>query len=280
MNLKTRLKTVVWSQRMAASILLAVLIFLSLSGPILAQTVLQGYKSDQPLQAGMLITLKPGDESKVEAVTDKTLDKLKGVVADSNDSPVTLSADGQKIFVATEGQYKVLVSNENGKIAQGDYVSISSLAGIGMKANDTQTTILGRATAKFDGAGDGIGKSKTKNNKDVAFGRITVDIGIGKNPIMKAPVKDKVPDALQKAANTVADKPVSTLRIYLALVVFLVTAAVAATTLFSGVRSTVISIGRNPLSKGLIIKGLFQVLLVSVIIFITGIFGVYLLIKL
>ncbi len=85
---------------------------------------------------------------------------------------------------------------------------------------------------------------------------------------------------MQKAANTIADKPVSTLKIYLALVVLLVTAGVAATALFSGIRSTVISIGRNPLSKGVIMKGLIQVLLISLIIFITGFFGVYLLIKL
>lgn len=260
--------------------LLVLLFCVGAAAPVVAQTVLQGYDSDEVLQKGMMVTLKKDDQTKVEAVTEATKEDLKGVVADANDSPVTLSGDGQKIFVATEGSYEVLVSNENGEIDQGDYIAISSLAGIGMKADETQSMVLGRAVEKFTGDGDSVGKSTTSGGGTVSFGRIQVDIGIGKNPYQKAPDKDTVPDALQKISSTVADKQVSALRIYLALAVLIITALVAGTTLFSGVRSTVISVGRNPLSKGIIYKGLFQVLLLSLIIFITGLFGVYLLIKL
>jgi hypothetical protein len=267
-----RIKALLLSQRAVASALLALLIFISASGPVLAQTVLQGYGSDEVLQKD--------DPTKVTAATNETIKDLKGVVANSNDSPVTLSAEGQKVFVATVGPYDVLVSNENGEIKEGDYISASSLAGIGMKATETQETIIGRAVKGFQGGGDSIGKGTTKDNRTVTFGRITVDIGVGKNPGLKLPDKDRVPDALQKVANTVADKSVSTLRIYLAMLVMIITALVAGITLFSGVRSAVISIGRNPLSKGIIFRGLFQVLLLSLIIFITGLFGVYLLIKL
>lgn len=278
--MKTRLKVMLFSQRTIASLVLLLLILLSVNGPAAAQTVLQGYKSDEKLQKGMLVTLKKDDQGKVQAVTDQTLSDMKGVVADSNDSPVTLSGEGQKIFVATEGTYDVLVSNENGKINKGDYISISSLAGIGMKAADTQEVVVGRAASNFEGGGDSIGKTTSKDNRVVEFGRVKVDLGVTKNPYVKSPDKDRVPDALQKVANGIAEKTVSTLRIYMALVVLFVTAAVSATTLFSGVRSTVIAIGRNPLSKGIILKGLMQVMLVSLIIFITGLFGVYLLLKL
>ncbi|MGI9027820.1 MAG: hypothetical protein ACR2FM_03185 [Candidatus Saccharimonadales bacterium] len=280
MNTKSKLKSLIFSQRLLASFALVLLIVMSAAGPILAQTVLQGYSSDEALQKGMLVALKKDDQSKIEAINDKNLQDLKGVVADANDSPVTISGDGQKIFVATEGSYEVLVSNENGSIEQGDYISGSSLAGIGMKANDKQENVAGRAIGKFEGAGDSIGKSTTKSGATVAFGRIQVDIGVTKNPLLKIPEKDKVPDGLQRIASTVAEKQVSTLRIYLAMMVLLISAFVAGTTLFSGVRSTVISVGRNPLSRGIIFKGLFQVLLLSLIIFITGLFGVYLLIKL
>lgn len=263
-----------------AALALSILVFLSAGGPVIAQTVLQGYDSDESLQKGMLVTLKKNDETKVQAVTDETIANLKGVVTDANDSPVTISGEGQKIFVASTGRYEVLVSSENGKISSGDYITGSSLAGIGMKAGATQEVILGRAIGAFEGGGDSIGKSTAKDGSTVAFGRIQVDIGIGKNPLLKNPEKDKVPDALQRITDTIAEKPVSSLRIYLALVVLAVTAIVAGTTLFSGVRSAVIAIGRNPLSKATIYKGLFQVLLLSLIIFITGLFGVYLLIKL
>ena len=55
---------------------------------------------------------------------------------------------------------------------------------------------------------------------------------------------------------------------------------IAATLLWSGVRSGMISIGRNPLSKHSIIQGLMQVIIVAVLIFIIGVFAVYLLLKL
>jgi len=269
-----------FGHRFLASMLLGGLILLSSGSSLLAQTVIQGYKSDQPLQRGILVSALESDGAKIESLSDSNLARLKGVVVDANDTPVTLSSDGQQIFVATNGIYEVIVSNENGKIDTGSLISASSLAGIGMKATRTQDVIAGKAVGSFDGGGDSLGKGQTKDGKMVSFGRIKVDIAIGKNPTKEVTKKDNVPDALQKVARTVADKPVSSLRIYLALIVLLITSIVAATTLFSGVRSTVIAIGRNPLSKGYILRGLIQVLLVSLIIFLTGLFGVYLLIRL
>lgn len=280
MKRKTQFVPGIYSKRFALGTLLTLLLLLGLTNSSVAQTVLQGFKSDEKLQRGMLVALNDEDQSKIHAITNESISKLKGVVADANDSPVTLGNGEQQIFVATTGTYEVLVSNENGRIKQGDFLSGSSLAGIAMKADDSQSTIVGRAAQNFEGEGDSIGKSTLKDKRAVSFGRIKADLGVGDNPWKKALEKDKVPDALQEAARTVADKDVSAVRIYMSLFVFLVAAAIAGTTLFSGVRSTVISIGRNPLSKGIILRGLLQVLLLSLIIFLTGLFGVYLLIKL
>lgn len=267
-------------KKFAVAAFLALLLLLGLTHTSVAQTVLQGFKSDEKLQRGMLVAINDDDPTKIHSITNDTISKLKGVVADINDSPVRLGNGEQQVYVATSGSYEVIVSDENGKIKQGDFLSGSSLAGIAMKADDSQSTIVGRAGEDFAGEGDSLGKTELKDKKTVNFGRIKADLGVGDNPWKKALEKDKVPDALQKAARTVADKDVSAVRIYMALFVFLVAAALAGTTLFSGVRSTVISIGRNPLSKGIILKGLVQVLLLSLIIFLTGLFGVYLLIKL
>lgn len=244
-----------------------------------AQSVLQGYSSDEKLQRGMLVAGKEGDETKVVALTDKTADKFKGVVVEQNDSPVTISSDDRKIFVATSGPYEVLVNNENGKIKRGDYVSISSASGIAAKATDFQPYVIGVAASDFEGGGDSIGTSKTSSGKNVQFGRIKVDVQFGRNPSVKVPEKDRIPDALQKLAQQVADKPVSSIRIYLGLAIFVGTAIIAGTMLYSGTRSSIISIGRNPLSKASIYRGLIQVVLLSLIVFITGLFGVYLLLK-
>jgi hypothetical protein len=54
---------------------------------------------------------------------------------------------------------------------------------------------------------------------------------------------------------------------------------VAGIMLYSGARSSLISVGRNPLSRSVIIKALGQVVVLSLIVFISGMFAVYLLLK-
>jgi hypothetical protein len=258
----------------------ALLFIAGMIAPVLtAQAVLQGYKSDQALQRGMLVTTSKDDPQKVEATTEKTFSSIKGVVADQNDSPVRISSEDQNVFVATSGRYEVLVSNENGTIKPGDYLSGSSLDGIAMKAKDDQSVIVARSAGVFQGGGDSIGNSD-KDGRKIEFGRIQADIEIGKNPNQKPPAATTALNNLEEVASTIADKPVSPLRVYLAVIVLLITAGVTFVMLVSGVRSAVISLGRNPLSKNSIFKGMFQVMFISLIIFITGLFGVYLLIKL
>ena len=62
--------------------------------------------------------------------------------------------------------------------------------------------------------------------------------------------------------------------------VFLGSALITGVMLYSGARGSLISVGRNPLSKGAILKGLIQIVILSLTVFITGMFGVYLLLKL
>lgn len=269
-------------ERLLAATSLAILVILSLIHPLSAQSVAQGYNADQTLQRGMLVAVKGDDPNKVEAVTPDSLDKLKGVVVQANDTPVTISNEGQKVFVSTAGTYDVLVSDQGGQIGVGDYISISSLPGIGMKATDTERTIVGRAVSGFKGQGDSIGSSvlENSNQRKVNLGRIQVSISVSRNPLLKAPETPKVPEFLDKLSQTVANKPVSPIKIYMAVTVFIAAAAISGIMLYSGARSSLISVGRNPLSRKSLLRGLLQVVILSLIIFITGIFGVYLLLKL
>lgn len=248
-------------------------------GSLLAQTVNQGYNSDEPLQTGMLVKDNPDDPNKVSALKQDEIDQLKGVVVQQNDAPVTISGDGQNIFVANTGKFDVLVSDENGSIGSGDYISISSLAGIGMKVRDDQSIVVGRATAEFSPEKNNVGSAEI-NGRKISFGRIPVVIEIARNPFYKSPEGSSIPKILEKISVSVAGKPVSTSKIWLAAAVFLGSIAVTGTMLYSGARSSLLSVGRNPLSKSVILKGLIQIVAMSLIVFIAGMFGVYLLLKL
>lgn len=279
---KTKIKPHITWQRILASIGLCLLVVVSLQHPLEAQAVTEGYSADQVLQRGMIVRLKKDDASKVEAVNSDDAEHMHGVVVNANDAPVTIATDGQRVFVANNGRYDVLISTQNGSIASGDYIAVSALSGIGMKAGTKEPYVIGRALTTFDGTKDVISSSEVKDssgtNHKISIGRVQVDIGIAKNPLLKA-TEANLPSVLQKAAETIAGKPVDALRVYVAIVVFGITTVVAGSLLYGAVRSALISVGRNPLSKKSIIRGMMQVVVVGLIVFITGVFGVYLILR-
>lgn len=273
------------TKRIMASVGLVVLCVVSMSHPLAAQTVTQGYSSDDILQRGMLVSLKQGDATKIEAADDSNSKRLQGLVVNANDASVTLSntAASKQTFVATIGRYEGLVSDENGTIKSGDYISVSKVKGIGMRTDDKASNVIGKALANFDGKTNVLSTTELKDNggvtQQVHIGRIMLDIGIGANPLAK-PEEANLPSFLKRATDALVHKPVSPVRVYLSLLIFLASVAIAGSMLYAGIRSSMISIGRNPLSKQSIIRSMIQVIVTSFIVFIIGIFGVYLLLKL
>jgi hypothetical protein len=255
------------------------------AGPFVqAQTITQGYdiKTDVSIQKGMIVGLVKDDAKRVEPINNTSLDRLHGVVVGGSEASFVLAEETQKIYVASGGKFEVLVSDQNGPIAQGDLIAVSPVTGIGMKSDELQPIILGKAIDPYDGTknklSDAFIKDAQGNDKNIAIGRVLVDISIGKNPRLKTTTN--LPGFLKNASELIAGKPVNPLRVYLALGVLLVSACIAGALIYSGIRSSMIAIGRNPLSKKSILRGLMQVIIVAMIIFVTGVFGVYLLVKL
>lgn len=280
--LKIKIKSLCTMQRLFAISALSVLAIVSVNFPLLAQAVSQGYGADTVMQRGMMVQPKESDSSKVEPVKQANADKLFGVVVDPNDAPVTLSSDGKKVFVATAGSYEVLVSSIAGDIKAGDYIATSPIDGVGMKAGNKDPYIIGRALADFDSKSLRISTTQVKDSsgktREVSIGRVKSDVGISGNPLLKAE-EPSVPEVLRKASEAIAGKQVNAARIYTGLFVFIVSTIIAVILMYGGVRSAIISIGRNPLGKKSIMRGMLQVIITGMIVFISGIFGVYLLLK-
>ncbi len=281
--IKTKIRHYFSIPRLLAFGGLVFLVLISTSHPLRAQTVTEAYGSDQQLQRGMIVQLKKSDTTKVEATSINTTSQMHGVVVNVNDAPVALSSEGNKTYVAIVGHYDVLVSNQAGPIGAGDYITISALSGIGMKAGSTDSFVLGKALSTFDGKSNVLSTSdiKSANGKSVTVNitRIQVDISVGHNPLQKAN-EPNLPSFLKKASQAIAGKEVSARRIYISVIVFVISTIAAAILLYGGIRNGLISIGRNPLSKKAIVRSMMQAILAGIIIFITGLFGVYLLLKL
>jgi hypothetical protein len=247
----------------------------------LAQAVAQGYGSDSNLQKGTIVRLKDGDKTKVTPLSASSITQMQGVVVAANDTPVTLSSDNpdaQQYFIATVGEYDVLVSDQNGAIKTGDYITISSIDGVGMKADGRQSIVLGKATSSFSGGGSTVSTTKV-GAKSVNIGRISVIIAISHNPLA-TPEASNIPGLLKRAGRAITDKDVNPVRLYLGLIVLVGAVIVSASMLYSGVRSSVTAVGRNPLAKKSILRNLLQVTIMSLVVFTIGLIAVYLILKL
>ncbi len=261
---------------------LAFLIIVSHSGAVRAQTITQGYASEAAIQRATIVSLKQDDTKSVEPASLNNLDRLHGVVVSANDAPFTLSTEEERTFVATTGRFEAFVSNENGAVQPGDFITVSRVAGIGMKAGEKEPYIIGKAINTFDGETAVLSTTTVSDggvDKKVSIGRVQIDIGVSGNPLLK-PTKANLPGFLERLAESIAEKPVNPTRIYIGLVMFIGTVLLSGILLYSGIRSGIISVGRNPLSKKSITKSLMQVILTSVIILLLGVFAVYLLLRL
>jgi hypothetical protein len=245
----------------------------------------QGYASSTALQYSTIVELTGTGSNTVKAVSQADAGRMYGVTVDPSALPITVSNTGlqNEAYVVTSGTYDTLVSTQAGTIQPGDFIAISSIDGVGMAAGTTNTTVFGRAVQGFNGVSDGIGSQTLKNSAGttttVTLGIIPVAIQIEHNPT-KPSTKVNLPKALQRLGTAVAEKPISAIRTYLAIGITGLSTIMALVILYAGVRSGLIAIGRNPLSKGHVFRGLLAVILTSIIVLIIGLFAVYLLLKL
>lgn len=247
---------------------------------------IQSYAADTPLANGTIVQLAGKNSDRVQIASQDELQSMLGVKIDANQLSVRLTDEAleNQSYVASSGTYNVLVSDQAGTIQSGDYVTLSAIDGVAMKAGTEEDRVFGRAAKSFDGKGTTLGTTTLKDvkgneNKKVTLGSIPVTIDIRNNPNEKS-TKANVPEQLERIGQAIAEKEVSPIRIYLSVAITVVCLIAAIAVLYAGVRSGVISIGRNPMSKKSIFRALLEVILTSLLIVIVGLFAVYLLLKL
>ena len=258
--------------------LLLILIILLSFSPVLAENFTQGYASDQKIARGSIVTL---EQEKVRLAEPG--DPILGVAIRSNDTSVTIGQDSSGIFVADTGNFEVLVSNIDGDILSGDYLSISAIEGVAKKATRSDSEVIGRALVDLDFS-DPNNVLPTTSVEDssgnavaVKLSRVQVDIKIEENPQAKS--NQLLPDFIVNFSETIAGKPVPPIRIYFSIGILAIATAISASLLYSSVKNSLVAIGRNPLSKRSVLVGLTQVIFISATIFISGLVAVYLVLR-
>lgn len=234
----------------------------------------QGFKTSSPIATGTLVSTN-ATANTVESATVDTAPQLTGVVG--ADALVELSSDTSEVQVATSGTVSTLVSTINGDIKSGDRVSVSPIVGVGMK-NLSNGYIVGVAQADFSQAKDVISREvvdRNGNKTTTKVGLLPVQVGVS---FYTEPDKNTtiLPAFLLDLAREIAGRDVSVIRIIIALVVLLVGIGSITTLIFAAVRSSIISIGRNPLAASAVHRSLFQVILLAIGVLLVMLGAVYL----
>lgn len=204
-----------------------------------------------------------GGDEVVAADSDHTA-QLVGAVVGSKDATLSLSRATDRVQIATSGGVDVIVSDLGGTIKSGDSITASPLSGVGMKATESGRVVgvaRGEFTAKQATKTTTL-KSNDGTTRTFSIGTVPVDIQV---TYFAAPsAKTIIPAFLQKFTNTIAGKEVSVFRVVLGMLIAVASVFVVTILLFVGVRSSMTSIGRNPLAQSDIYRGLLQVLLTGV----------------
>ncbi len=237
---------------------LAILGFTLPAGGSALTTISQGYTTSDKLSLGSIVSLANNSSEQVSAANSDNSNSILGVVIDAGNSLLALT-NGQtnQIQVATSGIEQVLVSNINGDISQGDQITASPISGVGMKAT-TNAKVIGIAQ---EGLSSTNGSTETYtdqsgNKHTVTIGNVPVLVNV--SYFYKQPDKTLIPSAIQNIANALAGKSVNALPILISMGIFIVTLIVVVSIVYPMIHSSIISVGRNPMSQSAVYRDLIQ----------------------
>lgn len=258
---------------------LASIALLSLALPMIASAeafISQSYSSNDKLSLGSIVGLQINSTDRVVAAATNNVDSLLGVVINPTNSPLSLyNGQDNQVQVATSGTLQVLVSSINGPISRGDHITASPISGVGMKATGNVRIVgiaqgdLATTTGSQQSYTDKEGRKQT-----VVLGEVPVLVNV--SYYFREPDKTIIPSALQSVANALAGKPVSTLPIVISAAIFLVTLIVVASIAYSMIRSSIISVGRNPMSQSAVYRDVIQLSALVIGILAVSVIAMYL----
>jgi hypothetical protein len=212
---------------------------------------------DDSIVTGAVVSLKSGTANTVELATAASADRLLGVAGDS--SLIELSSGKDTIQIVTSGEAKALVSDINGKIKVGDKISASPIAGVGMKTT-TSSLIIGTAQADLATVANEARDITDKQGKKQTVHIGVISVQVDKVFYESSSTKNSyLAPAVQDFASNLVGHAVSPVRIMIALLLVFLLLIIVTVLLYSAVRSSIISIGRNPLSKSAIWKSMIEV---------------------
>lgn len=211
----------------------------------------------QPLSTGTVVVADGANA--VRPARQQEAQSVFGVVASLRSESLSPGTVG----VVSSGVTSVLVSDINGTVKAGDRIAVSPVEGVGMKST-TSGWMIGIAQRDF----------ATVPREAVEEQVVTADgtketIAIKELPVLLSvsyynPDTDDnargIAGAMQNVLEAVAGRPVPADKALLALFIFGIAMILLVTLIYSAVKNSILSIGRNPMAHVKIVASLVKVL--------------------
>lgn len=220
------------------------------------------YQHEDPgLRAGMAVAVIDGSSdnalSRVERAALGNASRTVGVVVSqqSNVLQVATGSTLDTVYVAGTGEAPVFVTDLNGLPKTGDLLAPSPIRGVLMRAVTGTEGVLGVALEDFPEAtaetvalqpGSGVAEAR------VGIIRLNMDV--------KTTVRsDGAAGFLQRLGRSLTGREVSSTQAFIALITLTLTIVVVGGIIYAAISSYMTSLGRNPLAKGVLKRGLINV---------------------
>jgi len=231
-----------------------------------------GFSDGDGVQTGMIVSVSKDNTDKLEPSHVNNSSYVIGVAVDEKSSSVIFD-NNDSVYVANSGEVEVFVSDQGGDIFSGDLITVSTIAGVGRKADPEGTT-----TQKI------IGVAKTDFNKDSVDAKEfdltnsgTVHIGSVRMQILDdlSGIQPKAANSLESLSAKIAGKSVGFGQSFVSATVAVLGFVISGILMFGAVRGSFLSIGRNPLSAKTIYSGMIRASLLSLSVMMLGIVAGY-----
>jgi len=220
-------------------------------------SISQGYSTSSDIPLGSIVSLQNNTSDHVEPTVTNNVNSILGIAISDDSSPLTLlNGQGGQVLVSTSGTAQVLVSDINGTIAQGDEITASPIKGVGMKAT-SNAKVVGIAQGSMTSNDKQTYTDSAGKQQSVTLGEVPILINV--SYYFKQQDKTIIPSVIQNIANAVAGKKANVVPIIISVAIFLIMVIVVVSIIYSMIRSSIISVGRNPMSQSAVYRDLIQI---------------------
>lgn len=262
--------------RTVTRLLLGLIVMMTVPMSAAALTA-QGYRSEQPLKDGLAVALtetQTSEETKeVELASTSNQARFIGVtIAQSAATTTTTNADSN-VYVVANGEVAVTVSDINGRVKKGDNLALSPLKGVLIRAEAEATTAVGIALQDQTDENSTTERVNNRGNPNFETKLSTILVDVQPKAITPTTQRDSF---LILFGESLTGKDVSVVQVVVALIIFFLVLIIEGSIIYGSIYSSIIALGRNPLSKSAVYKDLAQITVLAVAILVAGIVAIYL----